>query len=160
ERNTALGIRADLAGAGEEHPRRIELRLALLGPLPHFLGHPFPLLRRVDDQALVLTLGDDRAVGEWAPEVRREDQAPLGVQGVLVLPQEVLHVPSPKGDGATRPGRSSTSNHFVALYGHKEPPSTPHGPLSPQRPRQTPLGTNSRARRARPTSEMSTSEWS
>ena len=91
----------------------VELRVALLGELSDLLGHPRPLLRRVHDQAVVLPDPDHRSVGKGASEVHRKDQPTLRVQGVSVLPQKVLHVPSPEAP----PGASH-------VLGAPTPPAT------------------------------------
>ena len=111
DRHPSLRIGLHVAGAGEEGARRIELRITLLREIPDLFRHPHPLLRRVHDQAVVLPDPDHRSVGKGASEVHRKDQPTLRVQGVSVLPQKVLHVPSPE----TPPGASMC----------REPPTPP-----------------------------------
>ena len=119
DRHASLLVRVDLARPAEERACGVELPRASLRLLTHQAGHVLELLRCVHRQTPAPALGDEAAFGELVPEPRREDHAPLRVEGVLELPQEhrepslpplVHHLPAHEPPGGT------TSRHFVAPY--------------------------------------------
>src|SRR5205085_217120 len=120
--------------AAEEDPSRVELLGPPLRLLPDLRRHLFELPRREHREAAALALGHERAVGELVPVLRREDDPPLGVQGVLELSQEHPESLASRSSSApsghlVRPVRGdsravtslshhsiTTSLHFVAPY--------------------------------------------
>src|SRR4051812_11111667 len=92
----ALAVGRLVVGPGEEHPQVVPDRLGRGRPLLHPGGHPFELVRRVDEQAPLLALRDDEAVGEPVAELRRQEQPALLVEawGVGTEEHRPRHLPA------------------------------------------------------------------
>src|SRR5450759_3281557 len=95
----ALLVGGDRLGAGEEHPRGVDggFGATFLRALADVLAHFAEPFRGVDGQTASGELADIGALFERLTEVRREDEAALVVQRVLVPPDERCchHFPSP-----------------------------------------------------------------
>src|SRR5262249_10867010 len=128
DRDAALLVRGDLGRAGEERPCGVELPPTPLRRLPYLLGHLAELLRRIDGEATASPLGHVGAPRQLVAVLRGQDHPPLGVQGVLVLPEEHL-APSPAGcrpmDGGSLPPpplRATPRPHSLQVNPRPPPP--------------------------------------
>src|SRR5262249_54798605 len=132
DRDAALLVRGDLGRARRERPCGVELPPTPLRRLSYLLGHLAELLRRIDGEATASPLGHVGAARQLVAVLRGQNHPPLGVQGVLVLPEEHL-APSPAGcrpmDGGPLPR--------PPLRAPLRPPSPQVNPRAPTPPPPT-----------------------
>src|SRR5258708_14838693 len=88
DQGPALAAELDLVGLREEAPDQVALAGLGRGADAVLLGHPIPLRRWIDPQAVLGRDRDHRAPGQLLPEPGRKSQPPLGVETATVLAEK------------------------------------------------------------------------